>query len=65
MNTKSECKNCTKSRIYGLDLNGKVIFGCQDIFCIFDPIVDNDIRNSIIEMYEKQGVNYGKNSRNN
>jgi hypothetical protein len=56
MQIKEECKNCTKSRIKS-DGRGNVVFGCQEPFCIFEPIVENPFRDGAIEAYKDGGKN--------
>lgn len=41
MQTKSKCKNCVKAIQYGVDNSGKTIFSCKNIFCIFEPVIEN------------------------
>jgi hypothetical protein len=57
MQKSERCKNCNKSIMCGLEANGKTIFGCQEPFCTFSPVVENEIRNALIKEYENAGKN--------
>lgn len=48
MQFKEKCKNCTKAIPYGIDALGKTMFGCKNIICIFEPIVENPYHSFII-----------------
>lgn len=41
MQTKEKCKNCNKAFPIGVDVFGKPKYGCKNIFCIFEKVVEN------------------------
>lgn len=53
MQFKDKCEFCTKSQCVGKNNEGKLQFGCNNSFCIFDPIVDNDYRTQLKAEYNK------------
>ena len=62
MQSKNKCKDCVKSRMYGFDKYGEIIFGCQELFCIYTPVEPNKLRKEVIDKFKE--FKNGKVARN-
>ena len=49
MQKTDKCVNCTKSVVCGRNYCGEIVWGCQNPICIFEPIVENPLRDAIIK----------------
>ena len=53
MQIKEQCVNCTKSQCVGKNKSNELEFGCNEPFCIFDPIKPNYLREQTKSEYKK------------
>ena len=49
MQTKNKCKNCANAVPYGVDSFGKIKMCCKNIFCVFEPIIENIYHTIVLE----------------
>ena len=52
MQIKPICENCAKSSYCGQDATGGLLFGCNNSFCVFEPIINNSFRDEMKEIYK-------------
>ena len=62
MQIKPECKNCTKAIVCGKDVFGKPRFGCKNIICIFEAVVENPYHEITIQGENNATFNRSKNN---
>ena len=48
MRTTNKCVNCAKSIQYGVNSNGQISYQCKQIFCIFEPIIENPYHTEVL-----------------